>query len=83
VAAATRVSGKPPAIGKKTRSKGKAANEVVGATSLKSPVGQLVSVRARNASDESLDDVSSKCKEAGGAQDKFIHENNEDEGQRG
>ena len=85
VAAATRVSGKPHAIGKKTRSGGKAANEVSGATILKSPVGRLVSVRtdtpvqARNASDESLDDVSSKCKEAGGAQDNFICEDDEDE----
>ena len=85
VAAATRVSGKPHAIGKKTRSGGKAVNEVSGATILKSPVGRLVSVRTdtpvqpRNASDESLDDVSSKCKEAGGAQDNFIREDDEDE----
>ena len=84
VAAATRVSGKPHAIGKKTQSGAKAANEVSGATILKSPVGRLVTVRtdtpvrARNASDESLDDVSSKCKEAGGAQDNVIHEEDED-----
>ena len=84
VAAATRVSGKPHAVGKKTRSGGKAAHEESGATILKSPVGRLVTVRtdtpvrARNASDESLDDVSSKCKEAGGAQDNVIHEEDED-----
>ena len=85
VAAATRVSGKPHAIGKKTQSGAKAANEVSGATILKSPVGRLVTVRtdtpvrARNASGESLDDVSSKCKEAGGAQDNFIREDDEEE----
>jgi len=68
VAAATRVSGKPHAIGNKTRSGGKAVNEVSGATILKSPVGRLVTVRtdtmvrARNSSDKSLDDVFSKCK---------------------
>jgi len=51
----------------------------------KSPVGRLVTVRtntpvrARNASDELLDDVSSKGKEAGGAQENFIREDNEDE----
>ena len=84
-AGATTTSGKPPAIGKKTRSGGKAANKVSGATILKSPVGRLVTVRtdtpvrARNASDKSLDDVSSKCKEAGGAQDNFIREDDEDE----
>ncbi len=36
-------------------------------------------VRARNASDESLDDVSSKCKEAGGAQDNIIRKYDEDD----
>ena len=61
-----------------------AANEVWGATILKSPVGRFVMVRAytpvraRNASDKSLDDVSSKCKEAGGAQDNVIREEDED-----
>jgi hypothetical protein len=85
VAAATRVSCKPHAIGKMTRSGGKAANEVSGAMSLNCPVGRLVTVRAdtpvraRNASDELLDYVPSKCKEAGGVQDNFIHEDNEDE----
>ena len=84
-AGATITSGKPHAIGKKTRSRGKAANEVSGATILKSPVGRLVTVRtntpvrARNASDESLDDMSSKGKEAGGAQENFIREDDEDE----
>ena len=85
VAAATRVLGKPHAIEKKTQSGGNAANEASGAMSLKSPVGRLVTVRtntpvrARNASDESLDDVSSKGKEAGGAQENFIREDDEDE----
>jgi len=78
-------SGKPHIIGKKTQSGGKAANEALGAMIPKIPVGRLVTVRtdtpvrARNASDESLDDVSSKCKEAGGAQDNIIREYDEED----